>query len=321
MGVGEFADDVASEVRAILSSDFKLSVTETKSVPHSSDAAITFPNLDEGTQGVKLLQTAVLYVDMRRSTELSIRHRKETVAKLYSAFVRAMTRCAAVFGGEVQGIIGDRVMVLFEPTNCFTSAVDTATLMHSVCSYVIDKHFRHGDVRFGFGIDYGSMLVTKTGIRKHGAAQQSYRSLVWLGRPANVASKLTDHANKPDETFNLTQVRVAYLTGSGFVYREEAPHEFVGQFWYDPHSGLMRHVNPAFHSFETVHRVFTIREATPPILMSKRVYDGFRAARPGAIELREGWLESVNVEIAGYTEPVYGMNVIYTAVRAKAAAA
>ncbi len=154
MDVGELADDVAAEVRAILSSDFELSVTETKSVPHSSDAAITFPNLDDGTQGVKLLETAVLYVDMRRSTELSLRHRKETVAKLYSAFVRAMTRCAAVFGGEVRGIIGDRVMVLFEPKDCFTSAVDTAEFMHSVCSYVINKHFTHGDVRFGFGIDY-----------------------------------------------------------------------------------------------------------------------------------------------------------------------
>ena len=105
------------------------------------------------------------------------------------------------------------------------------------------------------------------------------------------------------------------------LHRHHGTKLFIGNFWHDPISGLMRHVNPAFHSFESVHRVVTIREATPAILMSKRVYDGFKAARPGAIELREGWLESVNVEIAGYTEPVYGTNVIYTRIWAKAAAA
>jgi class 3 adenylate cyclase len=139
--------------------------------------------------------TTVLYVDMRRSTQLSLQHRQKTVAKLYLAFVRAMTRCATHFGGEVRGIIGDRVMVLFEPRNCFQSAIDTAKLMNSVCKYVINSQFQHNDIRFGIGIAYARMLATKTGIRRHGIAQQSYRSLVWLGRPANIASKLTDNTN------------------------------------------------------------------------------------------------------------------------------
>ena len=69
---------------------------------------------------MKLLETTVLYIDMRRSTELSFKHQKHTVAKLYSAFVRAMTRCASIFGGEVRGIVGDR-LVLFEPENCFAN--------------------------------------------------------------------------------------------------------------------------------------------------------------------------------------------------------
>jgi adenylate cyclase len=103
-----------------------------------------------------------------------------------------MTRCAQVFGGEVRGIIGDRVMILFDSSSCFTNAVDTAVLINSVCQYVINKHFKHDEVSFGVGIDHGRMLATKTGVRRHGSAQQSYRSLVWLGRPANIASKLTD---------------------------------------------------------------------------------------------------------------------------------
>jgi hypothetical protein len=54
------------------------------------------------------------------------------------------------------------------------------------------------------------MLATKTGIRRHGEQQGNYRNLVWLGRPANVASKLTDLANKPGEGFNVPMVSVAY---------------------------------------------------------------------------------------------------------------
>src|SRR6202034_3844564 len=117
------------------------------------DAAITFPNLDVGSQAVKVVETTVLYVDMRRSTQLSLRHHPHTVAKLYSAFVRAMTRRAKVFNGEVRGIIGDRVMMLFDQTDCYEHAVDTAELINSVCKYVLNKHFTHEEVSFGIGID------------------------------------------------------------------------------------------------------------------------------------------------------------------------
>jgi class 3 adenylate cyclase len=300
--------DIEAEVKTILSADFRLSVSETQLIPHSSDGAITFPNLDDRTQGVKLLETAVLYVDMRGSTKLSLRHRPETMAKLYSAFVRAMTRCATASGGQVRGIIGDRVMVLFEPHNCFAKAVDTAELMSQIGSNVLNKQFQYADVKFGFGIDFGKMLVTKTGIRKHGAAQQSYRSLVWLGRPANVASKLTDNANKPAETFLATLVRVAYVSSGGLTYREEWPSEFAKCFWHDANSGLMRHTDANFHSFEIVYREKMIRDATPQILMTERVYDGYLAARPDSAALRQGRLRPVFVEIAGYNHGIYGLD-------------
>src|ERR1700685_1800973 len=96
--------DINDEIATILSTDFSITVTTTDTVPHSDDGAITFPNLDQKNQGTKIIETAVLYVDMRRSTALSLKHRSHTVAKLYSAFVRAMTRCAQAFGGEVRGI-------------------------------------------------------------------------------------------------------------------------------------------------------------------------------------------------------------------------
>ncbi len=240
--ISSFKDDVNDEVSTILAPNFTINLTSTSAVPHSDDAAITFPNLDIGSQAVKVVETAVLYVDMRRSTQLSLRHHPHTVAKLYSAFVRAMTRCAKIFSGEVRGIIGDRVMMLFDQADCYENAVDTAELINSVCKYVLNKHFTHEEVSFGVGIDYGRMLATKTGVRRHGSAQQSYKSLVWLGRPANVASKLTDNANKPEETREMVKLRVGYdylRNGTPPIYQDEWPHDLVQKFTYDPVRGMM----------------------------------------------------------------------------------
>jgi len=226
-----------------------------------------------------------------------LRHHPNTVAKLYSAFVRAMTRCAEVFGGEVRGIIGDRVMLLFDSTNCYTNAVDTAELINSVCQYVLNRHFMHAEVSFGIGVDYGRMLATKTGVRRHGSAQQSYRSLVWLGRPANVV-----------------KLKVAYdYLGDGTppVNVDEWPHDFVEKFTYDPVRRMM--VAPNFHSFTVVKERIVDAPATPPILMSKRVYDGFKAARPSAIELRNDWFTKVNRRFPDVPDEVFGGNVVYIA--------
>jgi adenylate cyclase len=212
MSLEDLRDELAEEVATIFDSQFSISITATNTVPHPDDPAITFPNLDTETQGAKMITTCVLYIDMRKSTDLSFAHKPQTVAKLYSAFVRAMTRTARHYGGHVRGIIGDRVMVLFDVANCFSNAVHCAIAMNTVAHHIINKHFRANEVRFGIGIDYGRMLVTKAGIRKRGSEQGNYRNLVWLGRPANVASKLTDAANKPAERETVQRVRVAYET-------------------------------------------------------------------------------------------------------------
>ena len=312
MNISEFEKDVREEIATILSSEFNIDVTKTNSVPHSDDSAITFPNLDEKSQRSKFIETTVLYVDMRRSTDLSLKHHSQTVAKLYSAFVRGIMRCADAFHSEVRGIIGDRVMVLFAPENCFANAVHTSILINSVCKHVINKHFIHDQVAFGIGIDYGRMLATKTGIRRHGSAQQSYRSLVWLGRPANIASKLTDNANKPEETVTLTKVKVGYDYGYGLTYQDEWPHIFIQQFTRNYLTGNYHHWNSAYRSFYTVQENCVTRESTPAILMTKQVYDGFRSAKPDAPEVKNGWFKEINVAIPEYSGKVFGGNVIYT---------
>jgi adenylate cyclase len=313
-GVKDIKDATTEEIATILGSDFSIEVSNTGSVPHAGDPGITFPNLDDGYQRCKLIETAVLYIDLRRSTQLNLEHKPETVAKLYSAFVRAMTRCAQHFGGHVRGIIGDRVMVLFNPSTAFVDAVNTAILMNSVVKYVLDEHFPRGDVECGIGIDYGRMLATKTGVRRHGVEQNNYRSLVWLGRPANVASKLTDLANKTTSWSRRT-VREGYyfpLTKKWHWTNREVD-DFLDSLEAAGAQSL-RHKDDYFFTF--IKDAISGTRTTPPILMTAPVYQGFRKAKPDADSIKGGWwTERKGLSVPGYTGKVYGGDVIFTAFR------
>jgi adenylate cyclase len=309
----ELSLELSDEVGTILANDFVVTATTTRTVPHSSDGAITFPNLDTKTQACKLIDTCVLYIDIRRSTELSITHKPQTVAKLYSAFVRAMTKCARHFGGHVRGIIGDRVMVIFDCDDCFRKAVDCAILMNSTSQYVINKHFTRNDVECGIGIDAGKMLVTKTGFRRRGYEQHNYKNLVWLGRPANVASKLTDIANKRAEGFDAEVVCVGYAAGlSGIRWQNEWPSSFAKNLRHTILTGFS-HTNPNYVNHYMATEYLETRAATPPILMTEPVYRGLIAAHPTVDYVTNGWFEPVTVEVPGYSNAVLGGDVTFTA--------
>jgi adenylate cyclase len=353
MSLTDLRNELSDEVSSILDSGFSISITETTSVPHSGDAAITFPNLDADTQGAKLIKTCVLYIDMRRSTDLNFEHRAPTVAKLYSAFVRAMTRTARHYGGHVRGIIGDRVMVLFDANRCFENAVYCAVAMNTVSKHIINKHFKANEVKFGIGIDYGKMLATKTGIRRHGQEQANYRNLVWLGRPANVASKLTDVANKLAEYVTVPRVRVGYQVqttfgglfsspmglggalelGSGaltpFVtsgqassggtfdwkWETETLESFVSQLDVEYVPSRIVHKRSDFASFFVSSETVTIRENTPPILITSEVWRGFKKAKPVDVIVQNSMFKKVEVQVPGYADSVFGGNAVFPALK------
>jgi adenylate cyclase len=342
MSLEDLRNELSEEVSTILGSQFSITVTTTNTVPHSGDPAITFPNLDTDTQGAKLITTCVLYIDMRRSTDLNFAHKPRTVAKLYSAFVRAMTRTARYYGGHVRGIVGDRVMVLFDAQDCFKNAVHCAIAMNTISQYIINEHFKANEVKFGIGIDYGRMLATKTGIRRHGEEQGNYRNLVWLGRPANVASKLTDAANKPAEYVTVPMVDVAYETpiqglfgalatglGSGvlsspynnptqgsstkseWVWRLETPSAFLLNLEVNYSPKRLSHKNASFEFFYLASKNEETKQATPPILMTSAVWHGFKNALPDSPSVKDALFTQVTVTVPGYSGDIFGGKAIF----------
>jgi hypothetical protein len=293
-------------------------ITATETVPYANDPKITFPNLDTAKMGCKLIDTCVLYIDMRRSTELNLRLRPQTVAKLYSAFVRTMTRCARYYGGHVRGIIGDRVMVLFDVDGAFNSAMECAVLMNSAAKYVLNKHFKAGEVTFGIGIDSGKMLCTKTGIRKNGNETQNYRNLVWIGRPANIASKLTDMANKDAEWTTHTKVHVAYGSPvndtNTWAWAVQPASDFVKRLEGGRYPDrLIKHESAVYASHFCLDHPVQTRPAAPAILMTERFWNGYRSAQPNDDIVTKEWVKRVNLTVPGYGGSIYGGDVVKTA--------
>jgi adenylate cyclase len=317
MNLRELRTTIEDEVEAILSPRFTINVTTTQTVPHSDDGAITFPNLDEMRQSCKIVETCVLFIDIRRSTELNLQHRPQTVSRLYSSFVRAMVRCAEQYNGHVRGIIGDRLMVIFDVADCFTNAVRTAQAMNTVSSRIINHHFKNNEVTCGIGIDFGRMLVTKTGFRRHGIERHNYRSLVWLGRPANVASKLTDIANKAAvfKTEPAVNVGRHYPAINQFSWGVVSTQDFVGALSTESpllSGNYFKHSDEYVFAALPTTRNVQITPKTPAILMTRVVYDGFRAKHPREQSILQNWYKRCYVSVPGYADAIFGGDVIFT---------
>lgn len=184
--------------------------------------------------------------------------------------------------------------------------------MHSISEYLLNKHFNKNDIQCGIGIDYGKMLVSKNGIIKYGAENISNKSLVWLGRPANVASKLTDAANK---TTTLSQKETIIEERHEYKYSKQSA-------WYKRNittfldnlektsSTVLNHKDPNFTSFIHYQGTSTSSFTTPPILFTEDVYEGLEMESPEDKALVNGWWKKQTQEpLSNFTETIYGGDV------------
>lgn len=311
MGHEDFQDSLSEEIQGITSSDFDIVITETDVVPTVDDPDITYPNLVTKQQKCKLIETCVLYIDIRKSTDLSFSHRRSTLTKLYSSFARAMARCGGYYGGKVRGIVGDRLMVIFNKEGCFSNAVNTAILMNSVSKYLLDKHFANAEIRCGIGVDYGKMLAAKAGIITRGVENTSNKSLVWLGRPANIASKLTDVANRTTNTRRPIVVEGHYYPNlDDWGWYDTEVRAFLDKLE-ETSSPVLRHPDEYFRSFFSSSR--TASHTSSPILMTSSVYEGFKKANSEALSVTNGWWHSQSISVPGLESTVFGGDVHFTA--------
>lgn len=193
--------------------------SSTVSVPLTTDFDLTYESGDE--KKGKLLESCVLFTDIRNSVSLNKKHDIDTMGRIYTAFTKGVLNAAAYHGGMVRNIIGDRVMVVFPKSDCFKNAVYCATTINSI-SKLINSAFHDVEFKCGIGVDYGEMHIIKVGVEKHSDENTENKNLVWIGKPANLASRLCDVANKE---FND---KVFIVRGEFYYFNPLENHKIFG---------------------------------------------------------------------------------------------
>ncbi|MEO9484055.1 MAG: adenylate/guanylate cyclase domain-containing protein [Ekhidna sp.] len=327
MSFKNLIDDVSNTVDDVVNTNFEYYTT--KAVPSSEDGDLT---LERGAaKKGKVLDTCVLFVDIRNSVALTTKHHRLTMAKIYTAFTKAMVKAASAHGGFVRNVIGDRVMIVFPPKNCFENAMDCAISINHICDKVINPKFPTVDFKCGIGIDYGKIRVIKVGQSKQGKERGENKGLVWVGPVANQASRLTDRANKAEDKTTYEVNYFAWNPGSLFNYMT-LPNIFGGlqpqsESKIPPHfssSATKKIMSPAeFSDSIGVNKDGTIsisggkylshqkktRTITyPPILMSEAVYKGFVKECP---KRKHSLWKKQSHRIDDVNTDLYGGNIIW----------
>jgi class 3 adenylate cyclase len=173
------SEEILKEIRAIFGK--KWNARQGRQVPEAEDIAL-------GNDAVTLRGT-VLYADMADSTGLVNGFRPWFAAEVYKAYLLGACRVIRNRGGEITAFDGDRVMAVFLGDHKNTSAVKAALQINYLVSKT-NEMLRAAypttsyTLRQTVGIDTSDLFVARTGIRNS-------NDLVWVGRAANYAAKLS----------------------------------------------------------------------------------------------------------------------------------
>ena len=286
-------------------------------IPGLDDTNLTYGNGEE-KKGIEI-NTCVLFVDIRNSVQLTKDKQVKTMGKIYSVFTHCVLLAAEEEGVYVRNIIGDRIMVVFPPDQCFTKAVFCAITINHIAK-LINKKFDNFEFKCGIGIDYGKLNVMKVGIKKKGSENDDNKGLVWVGYPANFASRLTDCANKEfvdtiykvDGTFYEYHFPKNPLIGrdSGYYRKtlEFSPEEFAAKVSIsnDKHCLFLSSCKQVY-SIEKEERKYLYKS----ILISDKVYQEYTKSIPEANDIKNSWWKKQTRKIRNIDFDVWGAELTW----------
>ena len=183
-------DDVQAEVKEQLDdqSDLGVQITRVTDVPAKGPV----------NKGVwhQILNVTAVFADLKRSTELNAEEGPLDAAHAYTYFIRAMAIILDRFDAKYVDIHGDGIFGLFSTEDSRYLAAACAITMRTELERSIAPQFKEDttvdwELKAGVGIDYGTLLVRRLGLR--GTKQNE----VWAGKPVNIAAKLSSLA-KPN---------------------------------------------------------------------------------------------------------------------------
>lgn len=180
-------DDLVAEVKATFSKQWD--VQETQDVPAAEGLRLN-------ANHAKDLSTAtVLYADLDGSTNMVDNYKWEFSAEVYKTFLRCASQVIRSEGGAITAYDGDRVMAIFTGESKNTLAVRCAMKINYAVVEIVQPALKaqyktNFELKHVVGIDTSQLRTARIGVRGD-------NDLVWIGRAANYAAKLTNESGKP----------------------------------------------------------------------------------------------------------------------------
>lgn len=180
-------DELSAEVKSTFAEAWD--VQKTESVPAPEDLRLNANHAKD------LEKATVLYADLDGSTSMVENYKWEFSAEIYKTFLRCASQIIRSEGGAITAYDGDRVMAIFTGGTKNTDAVRCALKINYAVSEIIqpaiDAQYKT-DFKLSHvvGIDTSQLRTSRIGVRGD-------NDLVWIGRAANHAAKLTNESGKP----------------------------------------------------------------------------------------------------------------------------
>jgi class 3 adenylate cyclase len=174
--------DIESSLDGVLK--YKWPVTDARVVPEPKDVLLA-------DAAKKLEMAVVLYADLDGSTIMVDTKKWWFSATVYKTYLHTAAKVIKSEGGIITAYDGDRVMAIFVGDDKFDRAARAAMKLNWCVIHIINpklkarwSDLKDFSVRHNVGIDASDLHAVRTGVRGD-------NDLVWVGRAANYAAKLT----------------------------------------------------------------------------------------------------------------------------------
>jgi adenylate cyclase len=183
------ADDLSTNVQNVISIPW--SIRKGQKVPSTEEVALS--------GGAVELNATFLYADLAKSSKLVNEFDRRVAAKIMKSFIACTCRLIRACNGSITSFDGDRVMGIFIGNTKNSNAARCALHINYAVTKIIRPKFenqydsiKNSDftINHGVGVDTGTVIAVRAGAR--GA-----NDLDWVGRPPNLAAKLSDIRESP----------------------------------------------------------------------------------------------------------------------------
>lgn len=197
--------EIEEQVKKIIEGSFE--IEDIEEVPDLNDNRLVF-----GSKGLSF-EATVVYVVLRKSTEILNKHSEITLAKIRIAYFYLIAEVVTQLGGVVRQAHDDGVYIFFQGTTQDT--LNTAVKAAMKVKYMLANDYSkvkktlegYDAVDFAIGIDDGTVLCVKLGNE-----QSALGGLVWSGQALSIARTIADKLEAPNHIgiselvhYNLTE--------------------------------------------------------------------------------------------------------------------